>query len=98
MKIPLQLYNVFNDTCLSLLDRHSPLNKKRVKKCQQPDWMNKEILNSIKTRNEFHNEKDMNNYKCWRNKVKALIFKSKQDFFNDAINSNVKNPKKTMGR
>ena len=60
--------------------------------------MNQEILNSIKTRDKFHNEKDMNNYKIWRNKVKSLIFKSKQEFFNDALNSNVKNPKKTMGR
>ena len=56
--------------------------------------MNQENLNSIKTRDKFHNEKDMNNYKILRNKVKSLIFKSKQDFFNDAINSNVKNPKK----
>ena len=59
--------------------------------------MNQEILNSIKTRDTFHNEKDMNNYKIWRNKVNSLIFKSKQDFFNDAINSNVQNPKETMG-
>ena len=36
----------------------------------------------------------MNNYKILRNKVKSLIFKSKQDFFDDAIISNVKNPKK----
>ena len=79
----------FNDTFLSLLDKHAPLKKKRVKKCQQPGWMNQEILNSIKTRDKFHNEKDMNNYKIWRNKVKSLISKSKQEFFNDAINSNI---------
>ena len=58
--------------------------------------MNQEILNSIKTRDTFHNEKDMNNYKSWRNKVKSLIFKSKQELFNDAINSNVKHPKKNL--
>ena len=87
-----------NDTFLSLLDKHAPLKKKWVKKCQQPGWMNQEILNSIKTGDKFYNEKDVNNYKIWRNKVKSLIFKSKQEFFNDAINSNVKNPKKTMGR
>ena len=38
--------------------------------------------------------KKMNNYNIWRNKVNSLIFKSKQEFFNDAINSNVKIPKK----
>ena len=54
--------------------------KKRVKKCQQPGWMNQEILNSIKTRDKYHNEKDVNNYKSWRNKVKSLVFKSKQEF------------------
>jgi len=31
----------FNDIFLSLLDKHAPL-----KKCQQPGWMNQEILNS----------------------------------------------------
>ena len=95
---PSAAVQLFNDTFLSLLDKHAPLKKKRVKKCQQPGWMNQEILNSIKTRDTFHNAKDMNNYKIWRNKVKSLIFKSKQEFFNNAINSNVKNPKKTMGR
>ena len=85
MKIPLRL-------------KHAPLKKKRAKKCQQPGWMNQEILNSIKPRDKFHNEKDMNNYKIWINKVKSSIFKSKQEFFNDAKNSNVKNPKKIMGR
>jgi len=54
----------FNETFLSLLDKHDPLKKKRVKKCQQPGWMNQEILNSIKTRDKVHNENDMNN---WRN-------------------------------
>ena len=34
----------FNDTFLSLLDKHAPLKRKRVKKCQQPGWMNQEIL------------------------------------------------------
>ena len=95
---PSAAVQLFNDTFLSLLDKHVPLKKKRVKQCQQPGWMNQEILNSIRTRDKFHNEKDMNNYKKWRNKVISLMFKSKQDFFNDAINSNVKNPKKTMGR
>ena len=55
-------------------------NRKRVKKCQQPGWMNQEILNSIKTRDKLHNEKDMNNYNIWRNKVKSLILKSKQEY------------------
>ena len=53
----------FNDTFLSLLDKQAfTRKKKRVKKCQQPGWMNQEILKSIKTRDKFHNEKDMNNY------------------------------------
>ena len=34
----------FNDIFLSLLDKHAPLKKKRVKKCQQPGWMNQVIL------------------------------------------------------
>ena len=56
--------------------------------------MNQEILNSIKRRNLYHSRKDIINYRVWRNKVKSLIFSSKREYFNSAINSNVSNPKK----
>ena len=74
MKISLRLYN-FSMTHFSLYLTNM-LHLKRVKKCQQPGWMNQEILNSLKT--------------------ESLIFKSKQELFNDAINSNVKHPKKNL--
>jgi len=35
------------------------IKKETGQKCQQPGWMNQEILNSIKTRDKFHNEKDI---------------------------------------
>ena len=88
MKILLQFF--FNDTFLSLLDKHAPLKKERVNRCQQPGCMKQEIRNYIKTREKFHNQKDTNSFKTWRNKVNSLMFRSKQDFFNEAINSNVK--------
>ena len=74
------------------------LKKKRVKSVSNlAGWIKKFLIPS-KLETNFTMKKILNNYKIWRNKVKSLIFKSKQEFFNDAINSNVKYPeKKTMG-
>jgi len=88
----MQLYN-FSMTHFSLYLTNM-LHSKRNGSKRVRTWLDESgILNFIKTREKFHNEKDMNNYKSLRNKVKSLIFKSKQELFNDAINSNVKNPK-----
>lgn len=91
---PSHAITFFNETFISVLNTHAPLKKKRVKKNHQPDWINDEILNAIKTRNQYHRLKDTTNYKNWRNKVKNLIFNSKRDFFNKTVNSQIRNPKK----
>ena len=43
----------FNDTLISLLDKHAQQKKELIKTC--------EFLNSIKTIDTFQNQKDLNN-------------------------------------
>ena len=43
--------------------------------------MNQNITNAMKTRDSYHKNKNMEQYKIWRNKCKNLVQKSKTDFY-----------------
>ena len=76
------LYNRLN----SVLEAHAPLKIKRIKYETQPDWFSEEIKLAIKERNILKNNKKWLEYKQMRNKVNAMIRKTKKkDFYNKAV-------------
>lgn len=77
----------------SVLDQHAPKKHRRVKRLIQPNWINSEITTAIKMRDRFHQLKNVEQYRIWRNKVKILIQKSKKEFYAETINNNHRNPK-----
>ncbi|MCU7801396.1 MAG: hypothetical protein KZQ70_15025, partial [gamma proteobacterium symbiont of Lucinoma myriamae] len=77
----------------SVLNNHAPKKCRRVKRSVQPNWMNSEILDAIKTRDKHHRDKNTEQYRLWRNKVKNLIQRSKTEFYSETINNNHNNPK-----
>ena len=81
--------NLFN----SVLNKHAPKKKRRVKRSKQPNWINPEILSAIKKRDSYHKDKNMEQYCLWRNKVKTLIQSSKSNFYSESISNNHNNPK-----
>ena len=54
------------------------------------NWVNADILEAIKTCDKLKG-KNTEQYRQWRNKVKALIHKAKTDFYSETINTNQKN-------
>ena len=70
-----------------------PQKSRRVKHHVQPNWINPEILQAIKTRDKHKKDKNIEQYKHWRNKVKSLINQSKTDYFSETINNNHNNPR-----
>ena len=62
LKVWSTLYN-------NVQDKHMPIIQKRVKRLQQPRWMNKEIKFAIHTRDYMKKRQ----YKIWRNRVVNLI-------------------------
>lgn len=78
---------------MTVLDKFAPKRKKRVKRVNQPNWMNKEILEAIQIRNKLQKTNNKQNYKYWREKVKTLIFQSKKQYYSKEINSRNQNPK-----
>ena len=107
-------WNVFyNSTCvntawtyfktifLSSLDTVAPMKEIRLKDRTEP-WMTAEILDLIKTRDEFlfkfkkHNLQDYKKYCKMRNKVLREISITKADFISNKVEENKFDSKKTL--
>ena len=84
---------LFLDLFQKVLDKHAPHRKKRVKRVNQPSWINPDILQAIAVRDHYHKKKDSINYKIWRQHVKDLITESKMQFYNNTISLNKRNTK-----
>ena len=90
---PDDLLDLFMDLFTTVLNANAPKRTKRVKRVNQPNWMNQAILEAINKRNTYHKNKDILNYKIWRSKVKHLIFDSKRQYYQDQILAGTRNPK-----
>ena len=59
----------FSDIFNTVLSKHAPKKKKRVKKSKQPNWMNQDISNAIRTRDRYKLQ-NAEQYRFCRNKTK----------------------------
>ena len=82
--VPSSIGTMLND----ILDRQLPLKSKRVKKPNQPVWMTKEILHSMKTRDKLLKKarnsnvhEDWAHYTHGKGQTTTLIIKDKEVFF-----------------
>ena len=71
---------------MAVFDTQAPIRQKRVKRETQPEWINDAIKTAMKQRNKYHSLKDWIQYRYWRNRITALIRKSKKNFFSRSIN------------
>ena len=83
-----------------VLDQHIPLKSKRVKRLNQPIWMTKEILHSMKTRDKLlkkarisNLQEDWTRYAHAKGQTTNIIRKTKRSFFREKIDENKGNPK-----
>ena len=80
--VPSLIGTMLND----VLDRQLPLKSKRVKEPNQPVWMTKEILHSMKTRDKLLKKvRNSNLHEDWAQythaKGQTTTFIKKEDFF-----------------
>ena len=66
---------------MTILSKHAPLKTKRVKRNNQPGWMNDDIKVAITQRDNNHYNQNWNQYKYWRNKTTSLIRSAKKRLF-----------------
>ena len=85
---PNQTLDIFYDLFLPLLDKHAPIKKRRVKQRVRPGWLTNEIIEEMNLRDILSKDKKSTEYKKQRNKVTALVRKSKKCYYNKLIESN----------
>ena len=71
---------------LSVLDKHAPLSKKRVKHKQLPPWLTKDIIKAMSTRDRLRRCGKVDEFKKMRNKVTSLVRQAKRNYFQKLIN------------
>lgn len=76
----------------SVINKHVPLRQHRVKRQQQPNWLNSEILDAMKERDKCKIRNDWNSYKFYRNKVSCLIHYSKRASYEQKITEGQNDP------
>jgi len=96
------LNRVFNDPACALdmwykiydniVDIHIPIREKRVKSISLPQWLSRDLLASIRTRNGLKrsakNSQQWSEYKRFRNLVTYQIRSAKKNYYSEQIENN----------
>ena len=82
---PNESLNKFYDIEKSVLNVHAPLKQKRIKRAEQPNWLNQEIMDLMYERDKAHKDGNFERYKILRNKVICMIKYNKKKYLNEAI-------------
>lgn len=83
---PNQAADLFFSTFLSVINKHAPVCKKRVKHPTIPNWMTSEIRDAMKIRDQFKKNKQFAEYKHQRNRVTELVRSAKKNHFEKLLN------------
>ena len=82
---------LLTNTLVSVLNKHAPVQRKRVKHATMPSWMTTEIRNAMTLRDQLKKTKQFTEYKAQRNKISELVRKAKRSLFQKLINNEPKN-------
>ena len=77
----------------NIVDILAPLKEHRVKHIKQPEWLSREILQSIEMRDYYKKHGDEALAKYWKKRSKLIIQKSKSRYFINSLKQNRNNPK-----
>ena len=69
------------DVFLSVVNKHAPLRRKRVKHPKLPPWLTKDIIQAMALRDKLKRDKLFDLYKKQSNKVSTFVRTAKKFFF-----------------
>ena len=69
------------DVFLSVVNKHAPLRRKRVKHPKLPPWLTKDIIQAMTLRDKRKRDKPFDLYKKQRNKVSTFVRTAKKKIF-----------------
>ena len=74
------------DLFLSVLNRHAPLCRKRIKNKQLPSWLTQDIIKAMSVRDRLKRDGKTDEYKKMRNRVTSMVREAKRDYFQKLVN------------
>ena len=86
--------DIFYSLFLSVLNKHAPMKKKRIKNSELPKFQSPELINEMRRRDELKKNNLIDEWKKSKNKCKVLKTKSEKQLFQNIVkeNSNKPNP------
>lgn len=72
---------------LTVINKHLPLRRRRVKNSTFPEWMTIEIRQAMRVRDDFKKNKLFAEYKKERNRVTNLVRKAKRAYFEKLVSN-----------
>ena len=82
---------IFYDILISIIEKHAPLKKRRIKQRQSiiPEWLSYEIRIEMAIRDQLRKQNSKSpEYKKQRNKVLNMVRKAKKAYFKNLLESN----------
>ena len=73
------------NTLVSVVDKHAPLRRKRVKYSTIPGWLTQEIKDAMHRRDLLKKKKQVVDYKKQRNAVSSMVKNAKKAYFDKLI-------------
>ena len=88
---PDKAFTSFIRLLCTIINRHAPIKKKRVKNTSLPPWLDSNIKAAMSLRDKFKKNKDYTKFKQQRTHVKFLVRQAKKNYFNTILKSNTNN-------
>ncbi|CAB3994041.1 Hypothetical predicted protein, partial [Paramuricea clavata] len=90
---PNSMWQIWKELFLQVLDKHAPLQGKKIKSKKLP-WITNHIKQKLKRRAIVTKlESDWENYKRARNETNTQLRLAKKEYYNNKISSESQNPK-----
>ena len=85
---PDEALSVWYDTIKPVIDKHAPIQHKRVKATKPCPWLTQELISEMKKRDQLKHNRRFDEYKKQRNYVVNLVQKAKNTYFSQLVKDN----------
>ena len=82
---PNNALSMWYQTFLTVLNKHAPLKRKRVKHAVLPPWLNQDIIKAMDERDKLKQEKRFDEFKQERKRVRLLVRQAKKSLVDRLI-------------
>ena len=82
---PDEALSVWYDTIKPVIDKHAPIQHKRVKATKSCPWLTQELIREMRRRDQLKHNRRFDEYKKQRNDAVKLVQKAKNTYFSKLV-------------